>query len=131
MIYEKTYDWHERVILLVEDEPECQLFFKSVFRASRVKLRCVFSGEKAISEVSKNSFIDLILMDIKLPGVDGIEASRIIKSIRPEIPIIIQTAYALGDERRRALAAGCLDYVTKPVSVDVLFDKIDHIFMTT
>ncbi len=130
MICKQKYDWQERVILLVEDDAEAQLFFKAIFRATLVKIVTVSSGEQAIEEVKNTAEIDLILMDIRLPGIDGIEASRHIKEIRPEIPIVVQTAYALGNERQQAINAGCSDYVTKPIQVDTLFQKIEDIFMS-
>ncbi|MDX9883924.1 MAG: response regulator [Prolixibacteraceae bacterium] len=69
-------------------------------------------------------------MDIKLPGMNGIEASFHIKEERPDIPIIIQTAYTLNNERQKAMDAGCDDYLTKPIEINFLLEKIEKIFIT-
>ncbi|HBL75027.1 MAG: hypothetical protein A2W90_07470 [Bacteroidetes bacterium GWF2_42_66] len=126
-----TYDWSDKVILLVEDEPICCLFFQSVFRETESVLLFAYNGEEAVSMIKNHSKIDLVLMDIKLPLMDGLEASRQIKKIRPELPIIVQTAYALNNERQKAMEAGCDDYFTKPIQIEVLMEKIEKIFMTS
>lgn len=126
-----TYDWQDKVVLLVEDEPICRLFFKSALRNTEVKLLYAFNGEQAVCMVKEHPEIDLVLMDIKLPVMNGIEATRQIKLIRPELPIIAQTAYALNNERIEAIESGCVDYISKPILIEVLLEKIDRIFMTT
>lgn len=76
-------------------------------------------GYEAV-EMYKRDQPDLILMDIKMPRMDGLEATRIIRSYSNEIPIIALTAYAFEADRERALEAGCNDFVTKPVSEEML-----------
>jgi len=126
-----TYDWFDKVILLVEDEPFCCLYFESAFRNTDAKLLYAHNGKDAVSKVKGHPEIDLILMDIKLPVMDGIEATRQIKIIRPALPVIAQTAYAFTHERQKALEAGCDDYVTKPIQLELLMEKIERIFMTS
>ena len=125
-----TYDWTDKIILLVEDEPICCLFFQSALRNTDSLLLLAHNGQEAVSMIQEHPEIDLVLMDIKLPVMDGLEASRQIKKIRPELPIIIQTAYSLNNERRKAIEAGCEDYFVKPIKIEVLLEKIEHIFMT-
>ena len=72
-----------------------------------------------------NDNIDLILMDIKLPNMNGYEVTKKIKEFRNEIPIIAQTAYAMQDEREKCLKAGCDDYISKPIDIDKLFSMIN------
>lgn len=126
-----TYDWPDKVILLVEDEPICRLFFKSALRNTEVELLYASNGEQAVFMVKEHPKIDLVLMDIKLPVMNGIEATRQIKLVRPELPIIAQTAYALNNERTSALEAGCDDYLPKPIHIELLLEKIERFFMTT
>lgn len=126
-----TYDWPDKVILLVEDEPICRLFFKSALRNTEVELLYASNGEQAVFMVKEHPKIDLVLMDIKLPVMNGIEATRQIKLVRPELPIIAQTAYALNNERISALEAGCDDYLSKPIHIELLLEKIERFFMTT
>ena len=126
-----TYEWDGKVILLVEDEPMCRLFFKSAFQNTKVIFFFAYNGEDAISMVKELPEIDLVLMDIKLPLMNGLEATRQIKQIRPDLPIIAQTAYAMNNDRIKAIEAGCDDYVSKPIQLDVLMDKIETFFMTS
>ncbi|MFP4047588.1 MAG: response regulator [Bacteroidales bacterium] len=72
--------------------------------------------------------MDLILMDIQLPGIDGNTAIKEIKKMNSDLPIIAQTAYALEEERKKILETGCNDYISKPINEKVLFRKIDHFF---
>lgn len=126
-----AYDWMDKVILLVEDEPVCRLFFESVLRNTNIVLLDAQNGVEAISMVNNHPEIDLVLMDIKLPLMNGFDATRQIKKIRPELPIIIQTAYALNNDRIKAIEAGCDDYLSKPIQIESLLEKIERIFMTT
>ena len=73
---------------------------------------------------AKNNY-DLILMDMRLPGINGFDATRLIKQIRSDIPIVAQTAYAMENERRDCLEAGCDHYLTKPFDQKLLFNVIN------
>lgn len=84
-------------------------------------------GERGI-EAARRDRPDLILMDLSLPAMDGWEAARRLKEDEQmrDVPIIAVTAHAMRGDRERALAAGCEDYITKPIDEDVLFAKIDR-----
>jgi CheY-like chemotaxis protein len=69
------------------------------------------------------------LMDIKMPVMDGYEATRLIKKIRPELPVIAQTAYALSQERKQALEVGCDNYISKPIDREI-FMKLLNSFLS-
>jgi CheY-like chemotaxis protein len=72
----------------------------------------------------ENNSIDVVLMDIQLPIMDGLEATRLIKKEKPTLPIIAQTANALADDKKIIFAAGCDDYIAKPISKSELLEKI-------
>jgi len=72
----------------------------------------------------KNPHIQLILMDIKMPDMNGYEATRQIRTFNQDVVIIAQTAYALTGDREKAIEAGCNDYLTKPINKNILFEKI-------
>ena len=84
-----------------------------------------WNGAEAIEYVESNPNITLIIMDIKMPVMDGYEATRIIKKKRKNIPIIAYTAYAMSNDREKALKAGFDDYVAKPISKDNLIKIIN------
>ncbi|MBE9481069.1 MAG: response regulator [Bacteroidetes bacterium] len=81
-------------------------------------------GIEAVKICSDNPDIDLVLMDIKMPDMNGYEATKRIKKFRPELPIIAQTAYALYGDDIKAAEAGCDEYITKPVMKKELFELI-------
>ncbi|MBN2762065.1 MAG: response regulator, partial [Bacteroidales bacterium] len=67
----------------------------------------------------------LILMDIQMPEMNGLEATEAIKKINKSIPVIAQTANAIVEERQKCLQAGCDDFISKPININELYDKID------
>ena len=86
------------------------------------------NGAEAVDEIRPDSSYDVVLMDIKMPQMDGYEATRIIKKEFPKIPVIIQTAYAMKAERDKGFAVGCDEYIEKPVNREILLGIIDDYF---
>ena len=82
------------------------------------------NGEEAVSIVKNNPNVKLILMDIKMPKMNGYEATNIIRSLDATIPVIAQTAYALSDEQDKIRQTNFTDYVSKPLKRDVLLELI-------
>ena len=78
------------------------------------------SGLEAVEIAGKNADIVLILMDIKMPVMDGLEATRQIRKFNPEVIIVAQTAYSLTGDREKAIEAGCNDYLSKPIKKEEL-----------
>ena len=85
----------------------------------------VKNGEDSIKICKEHPEISLILMDIKLPRMSGLEATKHIRKFNKEVPIIAQTAYAMEGDSDMALQAGCNDYISKPVTVKTLLEKIN------
>ncbi|MBN2683588.1 MAG: PAS domain S-box protein [Bacteroidales bacterium] len=104
----------ERNILVVEDDEVSFLYTEALLKQLRYKIIRAISGNEAI-ELANSEEIDLIIMDIKIPGIDGFEATKTIRKTNPEIPIIAQTAYAMPEDETKALEAGCNYYLSKPV----------------
>lgn len=116
----KNLDWSKRTILLVEDEDASHIFIASALEKTRVKLLWAKDGREAIDMVHEHPNIDLILMDIRMPELDGYEATRQIKAFKPNIPIVAQTAYVMSNEKGKVLQAGCDDLIVKPIRLRVL-----------
>lgn len=83
------------------------------------------SGLKAIELFKKNNDTDLILMDIRLPDIDGFEVTNIIKSIKPDVPVIALTAYAMKSDKESAMDAGCDDFLTKPLKEERFLKTVE------
>ena len=114
-------------VLIAEDDNVGQLFLAAILEKKCKKILYAVNGEVAVEMVQKNKDIDFVLMDLKMPVMNGFIATQKIKSIRPEIFIIAQTAFAMTNDKEMALKAGCDAYITKPVNKEQLFNLIkDH-----
>jgi CheY-like chemotaxis protein len=111
-------------ILIVEDDEVSADFLNIILNKVAATTMIVNSGEKAIEFCKIHPDIDLVLMDIKMPGIDGYEATRRIREFNKEVLIIAQTAYALAGDKEKAITAGCNDYIAKPVKPDELIEMI-------
>jgi two-component system sensor histidine kinase EvgS len=87
-----------------------------ILKGSTHELFYARNGEEAVSVVKDKPYIELIFMDLKMPVLDGFEATKRIKQIRPEMLVIAQTAYAYEEDRLKALEAGCDEFITKPIT---------------
>gem|GEM_PF-2442846 len=114
----------EQTILIAEDDDVNYMFIQEFLSEYNVKIIRAYNGEEAVDFFLKGSEVTLILMDLQMPIMDGIEATRKIREINTEIPIIAQTAYAFSSERKACIEAGCNDYISKPIVQDELLDKI-------
>jgi len=124
---ETVYDWTGRTILVVEDSKMAYELIKKMFSNSGATFDLEPDGIKAVERCKRDNNIDLVLMDIQLPLMDGYTATREIKKIRPGLPVIAQTANALAGDRKKATEAGCDEYIAKPIDLDEMGDKIDQI----
>ena len=114
-------------ILVVEDEEINYLFIEEILLDKNFNLIRAESGFEAIELCKQNSHIDLILMDIKLPDISGLEAVRQIHNFRSDLPVIAQTAYAMSGDKEKALEVGCRGYITKPINKILLIETISDI----
>lgn len=112
-------------ILIIEDNPMNTKLVRDLLQASGYRTLEVETAPAGL-EVARRERPDLILMDIELPGVDGLEATRMLKSdpLTRDIPVIAVTAYAMKGDREKALAAGCDDYVSKPIDIRFLLERV-------
>jgi len=122
------YNWKNKVVLIVEDEEVNHIFLESVLHDTQAQLLFARNGKQAVELVKSIHKIDLILMDIKMPHMDGFTATREIKSINNNIPIIAQTALTSKTDIQNSMDAGCDDYISKPIDIENLIFKINRIF---
>ncbi|MBU2649791.1 MAG: PAS domain S-box protein [Bacteroidetes bacterium] len=113
-------------ILIVEDEPSNSLYLETVMARAGIQTISAENGQEAVEICKKHPDIALVFMDLKMPLMDGFRATRMIKDIRPELPVIAITAYAMSGDESRARDAGCDDYLSKPVRKELLFRKLEE-----
>lgn len=118
------YDFVGKTILIVEDEAVSRLLFEKALRKTRANLFFVKDGLEAVNTIRENDEIDVVLMDIRLPRMNGFEAVAKIREINPELPVIIQTAYAMDSTREEAQRLGCDDFITKPIIIESLMNTL-------
>lgn len=121
-----SYLWDGKTVLIVEDNETSNIYFEAALRKTKAQLIWAKNGIDAVEIVKNNPKVDLILMDINMPKMDGIEATRIIKSTNPEIIIVVQTAFILSGEERMCQEAGCDEFITKPIRLKYLLDTINR-----
>jgi CheY-like chemotaxis protein len=104
-------------ILIADDEKSNFALAKHVLSETHINIDWAKNGQEAVAMTNLNTY-DLILMDIRMPGMDGIEATRIIKRANSKIPVIMQTAFAITELNDEAQKAGCNDFIVKPIDLD-------------
>jgi CheY-like chemotaxis protein len=119
------------LVLVVDDEPDVEALFRQQFRrdlrAQRFVMDFAGSATDALSRVASSvgQSLILILSDINMPGMTGLEMLPKVKELRPEVPVIMITAYGDADTKRKAIAGGATGLLTKPIDFNVLREEID------
>ena len=111
-------------ILVVEDDPVSLKLLERFLQHNDIKVLKAQNGQQAIEQVEDNEDISIILMDVKMPGIDGNEATRKIKSINKDVFVIAQSAYVSRKDKKIAMEAGCDEFIEKPIRREILFEII-------
>ncbi len=117
------FRWEGKSILVVEDDEINFKYLQEILAPTGLRIILACNGVQALEEISRNN-PDLIIMDIRLPVMNGLDAARKIRLNGNHVPIIAQTAYAMTEDRKACLEAGCDDYISKPIQREVLLSKI-------
>jgi PAS domain S-box-containing protein len=126
----KVNTYADKVILIAEDDGINYQYQNTVIRKTSATVLHAWDGLEAVEMFESNTKIDLVLMDIKMPTMNGFEATYRIRALCPEVPIIALTAYALEHEKSLAMKAGCNEYLTKPISINDLLSIVDKYLKT-
>jgi len=118
-------NWEDKTILIVEDDHINYQLLEVVLKRTGVNLLHAVTGMDAVRFCEEQQHIDLVLMDVQLPEMNGFEAIKLIKQTHPEIPIIVQTANSMNEEKHRADEAGCQGFMTKPISLNKFMSEVD------
>jgi two-component system, sensor histidine kinase and response regulator len=117
--------YNGKTILIAEDEEINFLYFKQILKHTNASVIWAKNGVEAVEAVQNNPDISIVLMDCKMPHMDGYTATRKIKELKTSLPIIAQTAFAMADEQEKSIQAGCVGYISKPIRTKELFDILD------
>jgi PAS domain S-box-containing protein len=121
-------NWSNKTILIVEDDFFNMEYLKEIVSGKGLNLLFAMCGKEGV-EIALNKSIDIVLMDIRLPDINGYEAIRQIRIHKPNLKIIAQTAFASHDQKQKAFDAGCNDYISKPTKRDMLVSMLKkHLF---
>ncbi|MCF8382961.1 MAG: PAS domain S-box protein [Chlorobium sp.] len=129
LLDEKTRFLRGMTILVAEDDRSCSILLKAILKGADMTILHAQNGREAVELISRYKDIRLVLMDIKMPVMDGLEATTRIKKIRPALPVIAQTAFALESDRQKAADAGCDAFITKPIRKAELLELIQELLL--
>jgi len=115
-------DWKKKKILIADDEITSILLLKEYLQSTGIEVITAANGKEAIDALENGLVPDIILMDLRMPVIDGYTATAEIKEKYPDLKVIAQTAYVMPDDEDKARASGCDDFITKPISKEVLFE---------
>ncbi|MDP2068006.1 MAG: PAS domain S-box protein [Lutibacter sp.] len=129
-VEEKEMENKKKYTILIAEDEDVNYMVLEILLEDKLKFPCIIihakDGLEAVELCKSNSAIEMVLMDIKMPKMDGREATRIIKEFRPNLPIIAQTAYSSPEEKEKAFLAGCDDFMSKPISKEDLDSKLKN-----
>ena len=119
-------DFSEKKMLIAEDDIIGMGMIMNMLTSSGFKIICASNGKEALKAIKNNPDIDIVLMDLKMPVMDGFEATRTIRKDFSDLPIIALTAYSLQKDKKKALDAGCNGIITKPINKEILLKKLQE-----
>ncbi len=119
------YDWSNNCFLIAEDDKFSFKLLEGFLKKTNAEIIHAEDGIQAVEICKENMKVNLVLMDVQMPEMNGLEATRIIKQSRKTLPIIAQTANAIAEERQKCFEAGFDDFITKPINISELLSKID------
>jgi len=121
---DKYPNWQGKLILIVEDVEHNYMFFSALLKLTHAEVKISTDGLQAVEFCKNNSNVDAVLMDLKLPKMTGLDAIKEIRKLRPNLPIIAQTAYAWVGQKEKVLKLGANEFLPKPVKKDELLSVI-------
>lgn len=116
-----------KLILIVEDEPLNSELLEVLLKRKHLSFIVASDGELAMQLFEKHPEIDLVLLDIKLPNLNGEEVLQKMKAVRPDLPIVVQSAYVFDVDRARFFELGCDDYISKPINKELLYEILSRL----
>jgi CheY-like chemotaxis protein len=123
------HHWVNKTILIAEDIELNYLYLCELLKPTGALIKRAENGKIALEYCKENNPVDIVLMDLMMPVMNGYEATRQIKQLHSNLPVIAQTAYAMTEDRKKANDAGCDDFIAKPIDKEELLEKIERFFV--
>lgn len=125
MVSEGIYDWSNYTILIADDDEGNYTLLMFMLEDTKVNLLWAKDGVEAVEYCKSEPVIDLVLMDVKMPNMDGIEATRAIKLLNPNLPVVMQSAHILEEVKATCFEVGCSEFLTKPFDEDLFYNVVE------
>ena len=121
-----NFDFSDKSILIVEDTETSNRFYNAALSRTNAKLLWAIDGEEALVKLKDHDNIDVVLLDLNLPGISGFEVLKKIRKTNNKISVIVQTAYVLSGEEAACYELGANDFITKPIMLDHLLTSLER-----
>ncbi len=119
------FDFSGKVILIVEDTETSNRFYNAALSRTNAKLLWALDGEEALVKLNENADIDVVLLDLNLPGISGFDVLKRIRKTNKDLSVIVQTAYVLSGEEAACYELGANDFITKPIMLVQLLSSLE------
>ncbi len=119
------YNWENKTIVIVEDVDFNFLLLKKQLKKTNANIIWLKNGQESVDYIKEKQKADVILMDVRMPVMNGIDATKVIKQLDNSIPIIMQTACVVGSDYEDVKSSGCDDYIFKPIIAEELLEMIN------
>lgn len=116
-------NWSRKTILVVDDDYSSRILIEGILDFTLAHIEYAEDGLQAVN-ICKESNIDVVLMDLRMPFMDGFKATKLIREFLPDLPIIAVSACAFSMDKERCMEVGCSDYISKPIEISCLIEKI-------
>lgn len=127
----KKYNWKGKKVLIVEDDPAGSFLLSEIMAHTQIEVRLVENGREAVDICKKDTDIDIVLLDMQVPGMSGYDAARAIRKSHKDLPIIAQSAFVLTEDKDRAIQAGCNAHISKPLDTFELLGTMHKLLHDT
>ncbi len=122
------FDFSGKVILIVEDTETSNRFYNAALSRTKAKLLWALDGEEALNKLKENEDIDVVLLDLNLPGISGFDVLKNLRKTNKDLSVIVQTAYVLSGEEAACYELGANDFITKPIMLEQLLSSLKKHF---
>jgi CheY-like chemotaxis protein len=127
----KKYNWKGKKVLILEDDPAGSFLLAEILSHTGIEIQHVETGSEAVEACTVDPEIDIVLLDMQVPGMSGLEAAKEIRKLNQDLPIIAQSAFILTEDKEKAIEAGCNVHISKPINTFELLGIMHRLLFDT